>query len=57
MNEYTKIELYRMLKINGDVEIDIVPHDGGEPTVKKFTNYDEALSEIEGLMYENEIYF
>lgn len=57
MNEYAKIELYRMLKINGDVEIDIVPHDGGEPTVKKFTNYDEALSEIEGLMYENEIYF
>jgi hypothetical protein len=46
-----------MLKMNGNVEIDIVPHDGGERTEKTFTNYDEALSEIEGLEYENEIYF
>jgi|TARA_R110000868_G_scaffold22933_3_gene93454 hypothetical protein len=57
MNEYRKIELHRMLKMNGNVEIDIVPYDGAEPTVKTFTNYDEALSEIEGLEYENEIYF
>jgi|TARA_B110000967_G_scaffold206460_1_gene253247 hypothetical protein len=57
MNEYRKIELHRMLKMNGNVEIDIVPHDGGERTEKTFTNYDEALSEIEGLEYENEIYF
>ena len=57
MTEYKKIILYKMLKINGNVEIDIVPHDGSEPTVKTFTNYDEALSEIEGLEYENEIYF
>ena len=57
MTEYKKIILHKMLKINGNVEIDIVPHDGEEPTVKTFTNYDEALSEIEGLEYENEIYF
>ena len=57
MNEYRKVELHRMLKINGNVEIDIVPHNGAEPTVKTFTNYDEAVSEIKGLEYENEIYF
>ena len=57
MTEYKKIELHRILKMNGDIEINIVPHNGAEPTEKTFTNYDEALSEIIGLEYENEIYF
>tara|TARA_R110000803_G_scaffold82566_1_gene148738 strand:+ start:556 stop:729 length:174 start_codon:yes stop_codon:yes gene_type:complete len=57
MTEYKKIELHRILKMNGDIEINIVPHNGAEPTEKTFTNYDEALSEIIGLEYENDIYF
>ena len=57
MNTYKDVELYKMIKDNGSVTIDIVPFDGGEPTEKTFTNYDEAVSEITGLEYENEIYF
>lgn len=57
MTEWRKLDLYKMIKGNGSVTIDVVPHDGAEPTVKTFTNYDEALSEISGLEYENDIYF
>lgn len=57
MNTYREAHLHTMIKKNGNVEIDIVPHDGGEPTVRTFTNYDEAVSEITGLEYENEVYF
>ena len=57
MNEYRKIDLYRAIKDNGSIEIDVMPHDGGKPMTKYFTNYDEAVSEITGLEYENEIYF
>ena len=57
MNTYREADLHRMITRNGNVEIDIVPHNGGEPTVKTFTNFDEALAEITGLEYENEIYF
>tara|TARA_R110000796_G_C14217520_1_gene394131 strand:+ start:59 stop:265 length:207 start_codon:yes stop_codon:yes gene_type:complete len=57
MNTYKDVELYKIIKDNGSVTIDIVPFDGGEPTEKTFTNYDEAVSEITGLEYENEIYF
>ena len=57
MDSYKDIELYRMIKDNGSVEITIVPHDGGEPTERIFTHYEEAVSEINGLEYENEIYF
>jgi hypothetical protein len=57
MDTYKDVELYRMIKDNGSVEITIVPHDGGEPTEKTFKNYDEAVSEITGLEYENEVYF
>tara|TARA_R110000744_G_scaffold363929_1_gene472371 strand:+ start:298 stop:471 length:174 start_codon:yes stop_codon:yes gene_type:complete len=57
MTEWRKLDLYKMLKGNCSVTIDIVPHDGAEPTEKTFTDYDEALSEISGLEYENEIYF
>ena len=57
MNTYREADLHRMITKNGNVEIDIVPHNGDEPTVKTFTNFDEALAEITGLEYENEIYF
>jgi hypothetical protein len=57
MTEYRKVALYKRIKDNGSVDVDVVPHNGAEPTEKTFTNYDEALSEIEGLEYENEIYF
>ena len=57
ITEYRKIDLHRMIKENGSVTINIVPHNGGQPTEKTFTNYDEALSEIEGYSVENEVYF
>ena len=57
MTTYREADLYRMIKRNGSVEIDIVPNNGGEPTVRTFTNYDEALADINGLEVENEIYF
>ena len=46
-----------MIKESGSVTIDIVPFDGSESTEITFTNYDEALSEIEGYSVENEVYF
>ena len=57
MTEYRKIDLHRMIKETGSVTIDIVPFDGSEPTEETFTNYDEALAEIQGYSYENEVYF
>ena len=57
MTEYRKIDLHRMIKETGSVTIDIVPNDNSEPTEKTFTNYDEALAEIESYSHENEVYF
>ena len=58
MTEYRKIDLYRMIKDNGSVTIDIVPYAFAEDaTEKTYTNYEEALSDINGLEIENEIYF
>lgn len=58
MIEYRKIDLYRMIKDNGSVTIDVVPRADGEWSREiTYTNYDEALADIAGLEYENEIYF
>tara|TARA_R110002020_G_scaffold54546_4_gene152018 strand:+ start:987 stop:1160 length:174 start_codon:yes stop_codon:yes gene_type:complete len=57
MTEQRKIDLHRMIKELGSVTINIVPFDGSEPTEETFTNYDEALAEIQGYSYENEVYF
>jgi|TARA_R110002072_G_scaffold30378_3_gene94922 hypothetical protein len=58
MTEYRKIDLYRMIKDNGSVTIDVVPYDTRlEHYEMTYDNYDEALAEINGLEIENEIYF
>lgn len=58
MTEYRKIDLYRMIKDNGSVTIDVVPYDTKlEHYEMTYDNYDEALAEINGLSIENEIYF
>ena len=58
MTEYRKIDLYRMIKDNGSVTIDVVPYDTKlEHYEMTYNNYDEALAEIYGLEIENEIYF
>lgn len=58
MTEYRKIDLYRMIKDNGSVTIDVVPYDTRlEHYEMTYDNYDEALAEINGLSIENEIYF
>ena len=59
MTEYRKIDLYRMIKDNGSVTIDVVPHDEENNLAREitYTNYDEALADINGLEVENEIYF
>ena len=58
MIEYRKIDLYRMIKDNGSVTIDVVPYDTKlENYEMTYDNYDEALAEINGLSIENEIYF
>tara|TARA_B110000879_G_C11080982_1_gene474794 strand:- start:286 stop:498 length:213 start_codon:yes stop_codon:yes gene_type:complete len=59
MNEYRKIDLYRAIKDNGSVNITVVPHNEENNLTREieYTNYDEALADITGLEYENEIYF
>jgi hypothetical protein len=58
MTEYRKIDLYRMIKDNGSVTIDVVPYDTKlEHYEITYDNYDEALADITGLQIENEIYF
>tara|TARA_R100001463_G_scaffold16186_5_gene42096 strand:+ start:310 stop:483 length:174 start_codon:yes stop_codon:yes gene_type:complete len=57
MTEYRKIDLHRMIKETGYVTIKIVPFDGSKPTEEIFTNYDEALTEIQVYSYYNEVYF
>ena len=58
MTEYRKIDLYRMIKDNGSVTIDVVPYDTKlEHYEITYDNYDEALADITGLEIENEIYF
>ena len=59
MTEYRKIDLYRMIKDNGSVTIDVVPYDEENNFAREitYTNYDEALADINGLEVENEIYF
>ena len=58
MIEYRKIDLYRMIKDNGSVTIDVVPYDTKlENYEMTYDNYDEALADINGLSIENEIYF
>lgn len=58
MTEYRKIDLYRAITDNGSVTIDVVPRVNGEWNREiTYTNYDEALADITGLEYENEIYF
>ena len=58
MTEYRKIDLYRMIKDNGSVSIDVVPYDTKlENYEMTYDNYDEALADINGLEIENEIYF
>jgi len=59
MTEYRKIDLYKAITENGSVEITVVPNDEENELVREitFTNYDEALADITGLEYENEIYF
>ena len=58
MTEYRKIDLYRMIKDNGSVTIDVVPYDTKlEHYEMTYDNYDEALAEINGLEIEHEIYF
>ncbi len=59
MTEYRKIDLYRMIKDNGSVTIDVIPYDDKNNFAREitYTNYDEALADINGLEVENEIYF
>tara|TARA_R110002126_G_scaffold188819_1_gene337175 strand:+ start:42 stop:218 length:177 start_codon:yes stop_codon:yes gene_type:complete len=58
MTEYRKIDLYRMIKDNGSVTIDVVPYDTKlEHYEITYDNYDEGLADITGLQIENEIYF
>jgi hypothetical protein len=59
MTEYAKINLFRAITDNGSVEITVVPNDEANELIREitYTNYDEALADIEGLEYENEIYF
>lgn len=58
MTEYRKIDLYRAITDNGSVTVDVVPFVNGEWSREiTYTNYDEALADITGLEYENEIYF
>jgi len=59
MTEYTKINLFRAITDNGSVAITVVPNDYENELVREitYTNYDEALADITGLEYENEIYF
>jgi len=59
MTEYTKINLFRAITDNGSVEITVVPNDEANELIREitYTNYDEALADITGLEYENEIYF
>lgn len=55
-SEHRKMDLYRMMKDLGKVSVDIVDEDGN-CTEKIFTNYDEAIQEIESLSMFNEVYF
>jgi hypothetical protein len=59
MTEYRKIDLYRSITDNGSVEVTVVPNDEENELIRDitYTNYDEALADITGLEYENEIYF
>jgi hypothetical protein len=59
MTEYTKINLFRAITDNGSVEVTVVPNDEANELIREitYTNYDEALADITGLEYENEIYF
>ena len=59
MTEYEKINLFRAITDNGSVEVTVVPNDEANELIREitYTNYDEALADITGLEYENEIYF
>ncbi len=58
MTTYREADLYRMIKDNGSVTIDVVPYDTKlEHYEMIYDNYDEALADINGLSIENEIYF
>lgn len=59
MTEYGKINLFRAITDNGSVEITVVPNDEANELIREitYTNYDEALADITGLEYDNEIYF
>ena len=59
MTEYTKINLFRAITDNGSVEVTVVPNDEANELIREitYTNYEEALADITGLEYENEIYF
>lgn len=57
MTTQAEHRVYRTIRDNGDIEVTAVNHETGEAKDYTFTNYDEAIAEIQGLEYENEVYF
>ena len=57
MNEQEKVNLYKRINQYGSVELDVVPHDNSESYTVTVSHFEQAVSDIEGLMYENEVYF
>lgn len=57
MDEQAKVNLYKKINQYGSVELDVVPHDNSEPYTVTVSHFEQAVSDIESLMYENEVYF
>lgn len=56
MTPYAKVKLKNMIEENGKVELTIVDV-SGNVSEEVFTNYDEAVFEIQSLEDEHEVYF
>jgi hypothetical protein len=48
---------YRMMKDNGSVTVTAVNFDTDEAVDHTFDHYEQGKADIEGLEYDNEVYF
>jgi hypothetical protein len=60
MNFNAKERIRKQLETYGEIEIDVVPHDGSKFYTEKFKHegcYESIVFQIEVLEHDNEVYF
>ncbi len=55
--EQNKSRLKNLINQLGDIDVDFVPHNNSAPYIKNFTDYNEAICEIDFQGNHCDIYF